>query len=622
MTCKLRQAEILCSAVSVEHIAPSNIIPHQWYKEITTNSGAPDGTAISVLSEIVYQNRFFRDSSKKFNRGGWWITSYSHFEHKLNYRHSSVKGALERLVKRGILETRLDLVKLQNGAFVKRLFIRLSDDFFDRYNFNGGRCDVIPHALFHEVTNGYGSPDFAAIVLLSEAIYWHRPTIGEGGQKVSKFKGSRWQTSYAYLEKKFGYGHERIRTVFVKLEKMKKIRRTFSEVTSYGQVYSSRLFIELSEDYADVSDQIKFQEGGTENVSIRYKEKTKKENLSNRSMIYKNDFFDSSKTSSYSDVMGKRGFQGLEHDLIDHNDQVSRRRKLEVKNFSEVSAITEEEGRELRKKTRRQISVSAMNRVVEEMSKKLPNLIFLHRRWFLNYMLKALSSELRSDEYLNSLVENPQVDDGKNREMPVSSAVKKTSFRDIGAISESECEDLQCKSGRSFSLNAMNEIMEDMAKRHPDKTFLHREAFLSYMSEVLRHEKRKESEVNYDTFRIKGNMSEDEVNRQEREKYLSMIEYSLDMSESSRLKKKLIPCFSPDRAYEILRSYAYSFVKEGVFYMSLVKDIMLSESERLLILDKAMDIYEFDELHEKIYIGSLKILLKGEGGEKWKELYA
>ena len=290
MACKLRQDGDLRSDC-VELKAPCNVIPHWWYKEITTNSGAPDGTAISVLSEVVYQNRFFRDNRKIFDREGWWSTSYSHFEHKLNYPHSSIKGALKKLVKCGILETRSDPVRLSCGTYVKRLAIKLSDDFLTRCDFTTGKCDAIPHYLYHQITNRYGSPDFTAIVLLSEAIYWHRPATGKSGEKVSKFRGTRWQTSYAYLEQKFGYSHARIRRAFVTLEKSNKVRRVFSDATSYGQVYSNRLFVELSDELLASSGSEHFVEGGLQNGSIKCKEKNKKENLSNRSMIYKFEDF-------------------------------------------------------------------------------------------------------------------------------------------------------------------------------------------------------------------------------------------------------------------------------------------------------------------------------------------
>ena len=288
-------------------------------------------------------------------------------------------------------------------------------------------------------------------------------------------------------------------------------------------------------------------------------------------------------------------------------------KKLEAESFSEVSAIGEEEGQHLREKSGRHMSTAGMNRIVDEMREKAPNLIFPHRKLFLNYMLKAISSELRSDEYLNSLVEKSRGEDEKNREVEVSSIVTRTLFKDMSSISESECEGLRQSSGRWFSHNAMNEIMEAMSRRHCDKAFVSRAAFLSYMSEVLRHEKRREVRVNHDTFRIRGNMSEEEVDAMEREKFLATIEYSLDMSPSTTFKKKLVGALPAVLAHRLLSSYVYSFVRDGVISIVVSDDVDLGSSDLGVVLDCARSVYDMGEDGERLFLDGVRVIKKERG---------
>jgi hypothetical protein len=69
---------------------------------------------------------------------------------------------------------------------------------------------------------------------------------------------------------------------------------------------------------------------------------------------------------------------------------------------------------------------------------------------------------------------------------------------------------LQSLSGRDFSLNAMNEILLDMSKRR-DNRFCSKAQFLVYFGKCLLFEMRDAVKTDNDNFRIKANVSKEEV---------------------------------------------------------------------------------------------------------------
>lgn len=71
---------------------------------------------------------------------------------------------------------------------------------------------------------------------------------------------------------------------------------------------------------------------------------------------------------------------------------------------------------------------------------------------------------------------------------------------------------LQSLSGRDFSLNAMNEILLDMSKRR-DNRFCSKAQFMAYFGKCLRFEMRDAVKTGNDNFRIKANISKEEVKK-------------------------------------------------------------------------------------------------------------
>ena len=79
-------------------------------------------------------------------------------------------------------------------------------------------------------------------------------------------------------------------------------------------------------------------------------------------------------------------------------------------------------------------------------------------------------------------------------------------------LTKEDASRLQSLSGRDFSLNAMNEILLDMSKRL-DKRFCSKAQFMAYFGTCLKYEKRDAVKTGNDNFRIKANISKEEVKK-------------------------------------------------------------------------------------------------------------
>lgn len=115
-------------------------------------------------------------------------------------------------------------------------------------NFEG---NILPISWFQHLTFENGKPDTISILLLSDIVYWYRPTIvrdDQTGQTIGhqkKFKADLLQKNYSDYEKLFGFTRRQIRDAFVRLENLGLVKRIFRTIeTSYGPK-GNVMFIEL-----------------------------------------------------------------------------------------------------------------------------------------------------------------------------------------------------------------------------------------------------------------------------------------------------------------------------------------------------------------------------------------
>ena len=112
--------------------------------------------------------------------------------------------------------------------------------------------NVIPHSWFEAIQTENGKPDLAAIVILAEILYWHRPTVERTADDAAvvvlkkKFYADLLQMSYSQIEKKFCLSKDQSRRALEKLESLGLIKRRFRTlVTESGNKLGNVMYIEL-----------------------------------------------------------------------------------------------------------------------------------------------------------------------------------------------------------------------------------------------------------------------------------------------------------------------------------------------------------------------------------------
>jgi hypothetical protein len=193
---------------------------------------------------------------------------------------------------------------------------------------------------------------------------------------------------------------------------------------------------------------------------------------------------------------------------------------------------------------------------------------------------------------------------------PVQLKAPVLQLKDFYPLSTEDANHLQSKSGREFSLNAMNEILLDMSKRVKDRLFRSKKGFLSYMSKVFTYEKRDACRISGEGFRIKANRTTEEITAQKQEEFLSQIEYSLQVSPEWHLRKKLCAVLDLGKAYNLLSSYKHCRLNGDTFEIHLNKHVELTNMDRNIILNQVKASHESADLATGnfISISALKII--------------
>lgn len=99
-----------------------------------------------------------------------------------------------------------------------------------------------PKTLSEKLKTPSGRKDNPTIDVLSEIIYWYRPS--KSGQ--SKFNGIDLQISYAQLQENCGYSRRAIAYSLVKLEKLGLVKRNFRTIRTQKTLCSNVLFISIN----------------------------------------------------------------------------------------------------------------------------------------------------------------------------------------------------------------------------------------------------------------------------------------------------------------------------------------------------------------------------------------
>lgn len=111
--------------------------------------------------------------------------------------------------------------------------------------------NIIPGNWYKRITFTSGKADPVSILILSEIVYWHRPTIVKDeytGQIVEvrkKFKSDLLQRSYDSFADQFGISKRQARESIIRLEEQGILERVFRTVPSPSGPLSNVLFLKI-----------------------------------------------------------------------------------------------------------------------------------------------------------------------------------------------------------------------------------------------------------------------------------------------------------------------------------------------------------------------------------------
>lgn len=111
--------------------------------------------------------------------------------------------------------------------------------------------NIIPQIWYKTITHPSGKPYLEAIVILSDIVYWYRPTevrderTGEVIAYRKRFKADLLQRSYADLAQQFGISKREATNAVVALEKIGVVRRHLRTIDVNGTKMANALFLEL-----------------------------------------------------------------------------------------------------------------------------------------------------------------------------------------------------------------------------------------------------------------------------------------------------------------------------------------------------------------------------------------
>ncbi|KJV52610.1 hypothetical protein OTSGILL_1403 [Orientia tsutsugamushi str. Gilliam] len=134
-----------------------------------------------------------------------------------------------------------------------------------------------------------------------------------------------------------------------------------------------------------------------------------------------------------------------------------------------------------------------------------------------------------------------------------------------------------------------------LADRYSNYHFGCKASVLNYIAQALANELRTTDQANSSNRRF------DNVEKSNKEKYLTQIETSANLSKESQLKHKIAGSFEAAMAYQILTSCSFGPAVRTKFFVKLLKNITLTECDRSKILQAVQDVYgyEIQELQVK-----------------------
>ena len=162
-------------------------------------------------------------------------------------------------------------------------------------------------------------------------------------------------------------------------------------------------------------------------------------------------------------------------------------------------------------------------------------------------------------------------------------------------LTDEMCSLIRTKCGKVFTNRAIREIAGAVSrsKKGAKAFFYHIKGFIAYLVKILTFEKRDPVKISSTNYYIRSNQTDSEREMREQEKYLTGIEYSLEVSPEWHLKKRLAAMLERSKAYNILTSWkSLNITKEGVAKLSLTKPVFLTEIDKKIILSQVKSTHD------------------------------
>lgn len=420
------------------------------------------------------------------------------------------------------------------------------------------RGNIVCDKWYGQIVNKRGRADQLAISLLAETVFWHRPHKGAAAG-THKFKEDAWETSYAFLVKKFNSSHQALRRAFVRLEEQNIIKREYRTIIIKGKKLSNVLFIKLNPNYIPA-----------EIINInRVTNEAKKKGKTKQQNEVKNI---SQNTDSISLLSPPPSLQ-ICIDIL--------KNKNIYKNRSSNKSIS-------------------LKIIDEKENKNTEN----------NQVLKSnlnLSGYIPKGSSINQLnTNNDQI--SKNRVVKL----KRRKFEEFYPISQDDAYELEKLSNRDFSVSYINKLILHLGKKKPNNGFYTKKLFINYMAKILIHEMRDAEQVNKIDFKFKNTNKEIQEQKHDskiidQNKYLDEIENSQNISKKAQLKRKIAGRFDSDTAYKILSSCEFiepdtekyednlgnsqKIKNEKTFSIKTKCELNIDKNQQKLLLEQVKSVY-------------------------------
>ena len=240
-----------------------------------------------------------------------------------------------------------------------------------------------------------------------------------------------------------------------------------------------------------------------------------------------------------------------------------------------------------------------------------------------NFNLNSRNTRLESDKQSENLVttEPDSVNDSQTQEYKEEVKVVVTtcngflnggkSLEDmLEHLTDEMCSTLRSNCGRDFTDRAIREIAKAVSKSKKGSAafFYHVKGFIAYLSKILSFEKRDPVKISDTNYYITANQTSEEREEREQEKYLTEVEYSLQVSPEWHLKKKLASVLERSKAYNLLTAYKSLDIKENRAIIHLRKHVELSNMDKEIIKQQIQETYEkIDDQGNYLLIDSLEL---------------